>query len=158
MNYWRLVTHDRNPELALEEYRRRNLIALGWGPVGHLSAWQPDSHETIQTAIQNIPNFVSPASAVSGGQCLWYFYHEMQVGDLVILSIGQGPLQDVVEVTGNYEWIPTPVFPGGDLFQNDYHHIRRVRWRTDLDGRQLWNTLNPPPFTRRALIQLQAAT
>ena len=157
MNYWRLVTHDRNPGVALEEYRRRGIIALGWGAVGHLQALQPDGPAAIRRVLLNIPGYVNPQSATSGGQCLWDFYHEMHVGDLVVLSLGKdgGVQRDVVEVTEEYEWIPTPVFPGDDLSENDYHHIHRVKWSPDLDGRKLWESRRPLPPWYRALIRLR---
>jgi len=157
MNYWRLVTHHREPQLALEEYRRREIIALGWGAVGHLWAMQPNGPTAIRRALSNIPAYVSPQSTTAGGQCLWDFYHEMHEGDLVVLSLGKndGIQQDVVEVTGEYEWIPTPVLPGLSLPENDYHHIHKVRWRPDLDGLALWASRRPPPPWNRALIRLR---
>lgn len=157
MNYWRLVTHHRNPAVALVEYQQRGMIALGWGAVGDLRAWQPGGPATIRRALLNIPGYVSSQSATSGGQCLWGFYHEMHKGDLIVLALGKhgGVQPDVVEVTKEYEWIPTPVFPGNDLSENDYHHIHRVKWRPDLDGRGLWQSRRPPLPWYRALIRLR---
>jgi predicted Mrr-cat superfamily restriction endonuclease len=101
----------------------------------------------------NLAPFKHAATATSGGQCLWYFYHEMQVGDLVVLSLGQnkGIQRDVVEITEDYEWIPTPLFPGNSFLDNDYHHIRK----SDLDGLAIWASRHPNPPWNRALIPLR---
>ena len=157
MNCWRLIAHHKGPEEALEEYRRRGIIALGWGAIGHLRALQPDSPAAIRRALLNITGYVRPQCATAGGQCLWDFYHEMQVGDLIVLSLGKhgGVQRDVAEVKGEYEWIPTPVFPGPSLFDNDYHHIRRVEWKPDCNGLVLWASRCPPPPYYRALIRLR---
>jgi hypothetical protein len=48
------------------------------------------------------------------------------------LGLGEGPLRDVVEVAGPYEYVGHPM--DGD----DYSHSRKITWRTDLDGRDLW--------------------
>jgi predicted Mrr-cat superfamily restriction endonuclease len=156
MNYWRLVTHHQDPAAALAEYQQRGIIALGWGAVGDLRAWHPGDPDTIRRAIQNIPGYVTSQSATSGGECLWYFYHEMHTGDLVVLSLGEhgGVQRDVAEVTEEYEWIPTPVFLGNNLSENDYHHIHRVQWRPDLDGREIWRSRRLDGNPRIALVRL----
>jgi hypothetical protein len=163
MKTWRLITHHQThlKQQAFERYWQGGFIALGWGAIGDLRELQPLNRAQIQRNIGNvnqaIPNYASPASAVSGGWCLWGLYYEMQIGDLVILGLGNGPLQNVVEVTGDYEWIPQPVFPGA-LPDADYQHIRRVKQRPDLNGRLLWEQHDGRPapgwFIRRALIQL----
>ena len=156
MNYWRLITHHRDPKRALIEYRQRGIIALGWGLVGDLRAWQPSNPAAIRRAIRNIPRYLEPQTATLGGQCLWDFYHEMHKGDLVVLSLGKcgGTQRDVVEVTEEYEWIPTPVFPGNDISENDYHHIHKVK-RTDQDGVALWKQRRPPKPWYAALMRLR---
>jgi len=136
MATWRLVTHHGNKESrksALETYRSGEFIALGWGLIGDLQAWLPPDKDAIRIAIQKIPNFATHQSAGQGGRCLWGFYQEMQPKDLVILSIGQGPLRDVVIVTGDYEWRDTPV-----LRDDDYHNRRNVMWVSGQDGREIW--------------------
>lgn len=156
MNYWRLVTHHEHPQLALDEYRHRSIIALGWGAIGHLAAMQANGPNPIRRALLNIPDYVSPRRARSAAECLWDFYQEMQQGDLVVLSLGEsgGIQHDVVEVIGGYEWVPTPVFPGPNLLENDYHHVRRVRWRSDLDGVRVWASRSHSGDIYKALIRL----
>ena len=166
MAIWRLVTHHERPEEALQAYKRGlpgkgQFVALGWGATGDLLALRPANSCVIQRTILNAndryPSYATLQSAISGGRCLWAFYNEMQLGDLVILSIGKGPLQDVCEVMGTYEWLPTPVFPG-TYPNSDYQHIRRVKWRQDLDGTVIWRQRGGRPSLgwnlRWALIQL----
>lgn len=74
----------------------------------------------------------------------------MREGDIVILSLGKGPVRDVVEVAGPYEYVKPAV--DGD----DYNHYRRVIWRMDLDGRDLreQHPLAPSWNRRWALVRL----
>lgn len=134
MNIWRMVTHHINPQHLLEVYRNSSNIALGWGQVGDLRVLRPNSDSDIRKSIIDTYKETLPVqSAVSGGRCLWAFYHEMKIGDLVIMSVGKGPEGSVAEIKGDYKWISTPVD------NDDYHHIRRVIWRYDLDGGNIWN-------------------
>lgn len=158
MAIWRLVTHHQSclKQEALSRYWNEEFIALGWGPIGDLNALRPINRTQIETAIRQIPDYATAASARSGGWCLWGLYHEMQVGDLVILSLGRGPEKEVVEVAGDYYWQPEPVFVGS--CHGDYQHIRPVRRCCCKDGRSLWEQHAGKPalgwFIRRALIRL----
>jgi len=135
MAIWRLITHHLYPEQMLETYRNNSCIAMGWGQIGDLRRLRPADWVTIRDAIKGIGNYKNLRGAVGagpGGRCLWGFYTEMRSEDLVILSVGNGPLRDVVKVAGDYEWREPPI--DGD----DYNHCRHVEW-TNYDGKELWH-------------------
>lgn len=149
MNTWRLVTNNVDPEDALRRYLQDGFIALGWGLVGDLRVLRPSSASEIGEAIRRVAEYAPLNNSGQGGRCLWGFYDQMKIGDLVILSIGQGPLRHVIEVTGDYDYwndrhVPAP--PG------DYYHCRVVKHRGDLDGRNLWTGPAPGWNRRWALV------
>ena len=98
---WRLVTHCFDPKFGLRWDRINNRIMIGWCAVGDLTQYQ--SEEEIQRVAEerNCNNLA--------GHCLWKFYHDIQIGDLVILSTGNGGRRRaVMEVTGDYEYVELP--------------------------------------------------
>lgn len=66
-----------------------------------------------------------------GGPSLWRFYHEMSIGDLVILSDGRSR-RVVMRVTGPYEWTQNSLPAPGD-----YYHQRSAEL-SDEDPNGLW--------------------
>jgi predicted Mrr-cat superfamily restriction endonuclease len=152
MAIWRLVTHHFHPQQMLETYRNNSCIAMGWGQVGDIRALRPTDAAAIRNAIKGIRSYVNLGGVLGAGpagRSLWGFYSEMQCGDLVILSIGHGPLRDVFRVTGDYEWRELPI--DGD----DYNHYRAVE-PANCDGKEIWgrHAIATGWNKRWALIQL----
>jgi hypothetical protein len=130
MTVWRLNSHPSDAGRAARWFTRDCLVAIGWGDVGDLRRAAPASSGSIATLIRK----VDPDSTDSqlGGQALWCFFHDMVVGDLVL--VGDGSVGDVVmRIDGEYEWSGqvSPVAPG------DYQHQRRASLTT-IDATELW--------------------
>jgi predicted Mrr-cat superfamily restriction endonuclease len=71
---------------------------IGWCDVGDLAQYQNQEEIEQVAEEEDCNNLAAP--------CLWKFYHEIQIGDLVILSTGDGGRRRaVMEVTGNYEYV-----------------------------------------------------
>jgi len=130
MTVWRLNAHPSDAGRTARWFTRDCLVAMGWGDVGDLRRASPSSSTSIATMIRK----ADPDSTDSqlGGQALWCFFHDMVVGDLVLVSDGAN--RDVVmRIDGDYEWSGqvSPVAPG------DYQHQRRATL-TAIDASELW--------------------
>ncbi len=134
MNVWRMITHhiDRNSAIAWTKQNGR--IAIGHGCIGDVRKY--NSQAEIKTAIRDYYPFLR--NAHFGAPSLWNFCHEIQIGDLVILS-GRKTCELVVKIIGNYEFMPeeSPVF-------GDYQNQRNVQI-TAFDGNELWHQAGKAP-------------
>ncbi len=137
MNIWRLITHHEQPEEVVQWSREKGRIAIGWGLVGDLSLYS--SPKEIADAIKQF--HPKRDNAGLGGPSLWHFYHDMQIGDLVILSTGKnGGRRLVMRVQGPYEYVrkeeERPLYKA---YRDDpsYHHQRGASV-TSYDPNELW--------------------
>ncbi len=130
MTVWRLITHHSYPTEAYQWYQSNKIIALGWGAIGDLRipgsiCNQKDISTLCKSAYAGITN------AGACGHCLWKFWQDMKIGDLVILS-AEGQRKAVVEIVSDYFFDTTTPHP--DL---DYYHRREVTF-TDSNPDKLW--------------------
>ena len=125
MAVWRLITHHSDPERLLAWTIQNSRIAIGWCALGDLRTY-PSEAKIKAKALVTFPTL--PNRFFSGHQ-LWAFLHEVQKGDLVILS-ARGRAR-VAEVTGDYMFEPTH----GDA--SPYAHQRPVRFLA-MDPDELW--------------------
>ncbi len=111
--------------------RKNRRITIGWGKVGDVTQYQTkaDIKATLPT---HYPPPIRP-NFKSGSESLWSFCHDVQIGDLIILSGDKGR-ELVVEVIGDYEFVPdfTTLF-------GEYNHQRAIE-TTNYDGDKLWRT------------------
>lgn len=138
MNVWRLITHHEQPEEVLEWSRKNGRIAAGWGRVGDLSKGTYTSPGDIARAIRQF--HPKRDNAHLGGPSLWHFYQDMEIGDLVILSLGtQGGRKLVMRVEGPYMYVRTEETPLYKEYPHDpsYNHQRKAVI-TGLDPDTLW--------------------
>lgn len=100
-------------------FLQRNVIALGWGPMGDVSGLAPD-RASFRTAVEKAFPGRSPAQiSVSFGQ-IYRFVHELNVGDVVVYPSKIDRQIHIGEVTGKYQFRPDldPVHP----------QTRTVKW------------------------------
>ena len=121
-NVWRLIAHHENSVDVVPLIRREGRVWMGWHEAGDLRVNPYGSPKEITRTLQHELPTRSSSNCANGGVCLWRFYHDMQPGDLVIVSSKRGR-ELVVEVVGPYEWLPEP----GPPLTPDYRHSRRVR-------------------------------
>ena len=75
----------------------------------------------------------SASSRANGGRSLWRLYHEMQIGDLVIIS-ASGSRKLTMRVTGDY------YFTNADA--THYYEHRRKAEAVPIDPNILWQAAN----------------
>jgi predicted Mrr-cat superfamily restriction endonuclease len=141
MNVWRMFTHDADRDGAIAWIRRSGRIAIGWGRIGDVRKYR--SQWEIKEAIRD--NYPVPPyrnNAHLGAPSLWSFCHEIQKGDLVILS-GSTPRTLVVQVLGNYEHVE-----GESPLEGNFQNQRRVQV-TALDPDEVWFAAGQAPGTQR---------
>jgi len=130
MNIWRLMAHHQPEryEATVNWSRTNGVIAIGAGGVGDLRHTPcRNEHELFRVKLHNDPN-ATPSYASSICRSLWRFRHQMQVGDLVILTTDHRAL--VMRVTGDYFFVdPLPPF---------YYEHRRKAEPIPVDPNRLW--------------------
>lgn len=114
--------------------KRNGRIAIGGGRVGDVQKYA--SQAEIKTAMHDC--YPDLNNAPNGAPSLWNFCHEIQIGDLVILS-GRKTRELVVKITGDYEFVAEEVPVLGD-----YQNQRRMEI-TSIDGDQLWHQAGKAP-------------
>ncbi len=119
-NIWRLIAHHENAADVVALIRKTGQIWIGWGETGDLSQSAYRSGSDISRVLHQIDP--TRTNSGFGGASLWRFYHDMQIGDLVIVSSKQGK-QLTAEVTGPYQWQSTP---GPAPLTSGYQHHRVV--------------------------------
>ncbi len=129
---WRLIAHHSDSAGVVDLIRKTGQIRIGWGDTGDLSQSPYRSARDVSHAIWLA--YPGSTNFRLGGSSLWRFYHEMQIGDLVVVSSKQGK-QLTVEIIGSYQWRPDP--PPTPLTP-DYQHYRTVRL-TGLDPNVIFN-------------------
>lgn len=132
MRIWKLIGHHKLPDEAIAWSLNVGRIAVGWGKIGDLRALHFSGSQDISTKIRQ--EYPEATNAHLGGPSLWSFFHEMDVGDLVIL-VGKRRRACVVEVTGPYSWTGQE-----DSFsKGDYQH-QRMAVLTEEEPDQLWHS------------------
>jgi len=119
-NVWRLIAaHNSDATGVVNLIRKTGQIRIGWGDTGDLSQSPCRSARDVSHAIWVA--YPGSTNFRLGGSSLWRFYHEMQIGDSVVVSSKRGK-QLTVEITGPYQWRPDPPPP----LTPDYRHCRTV--------------------------------
>ena len=131
MAIWRLITHHEYPQDALNWYLQHHVIALGWGNCG-----AGDLRELDVGNQHEIANLVDETNKGECGRCLWDFWQEMQVDDLVILRFASIN-HKVVKVISDYFFDDT--YPPGVNRNNldGYYHRRKIELTQENPDR-LW--------------------
>ena len=129
MNIYRMIVHHTDKPAAMEWTRKNRRIAIGWGKSGDLA--QYDSKAEIKGALK--AQYPPPIrnNFGSGSESLWSFCHDVQIGDLIILS-GDKSRELVVEVVGDYEFVA-----GASPLFGEYNHQRQIEI-TPYSGDRLW--------------------
>ncbi len=133
---WRLIPHHERRDLAVEWMRNSKRIAIGWGKIGDLNEMSPRSAADISAAIDR--HYPGERTASNGGKSLWILYHEMQKGDLVIVSGSKKARELVVQIDGGYEYSAEAPVVNGVVLSGDYYFQRPVLL-TDWDPEKLWS-------------------
>jgi len=129
MNVWRLIAHHEHPTEVAEWSRREGVIAIGWGWMGDLRQQVFYTEAELKQIVAERHAGFSVNSRVNGGRSLWRLYHDMQIGDLVIIS-ASGSRVLTMRVTGGYYFV-------GDEAPKYYEHRRKAEV-VPIDPNRLW--------------------
>lgn len=99
---------------------QNNCVLLGWGNDIDFEDCS-DKEDIINKLKDDAPGIEKPASQAS---FVDRFKHDIQVGDLILVSLGNKLFRAVAEVTGEYEYVEDAPF----------HQMRRVRWLAVFEG------------------------
>ncbi len=124
-----MIVHHTDRAAAMRWTRANRRIAIGWGKSGDVR--QYDAKDHIKTVLPVLYPPPHPNNSKSGSESLWSFCHDMQIGDLIILSGDKGR-ELVVEITGDYEFVA-----GQSPLYGEYNHQRAIEI-TQYDGDKLW--------------------
>lgn len=130
MAIWRLITHHTHPKDALNWYLQHHIIALGWGD------YVDDLRRLIVGNQQAIAKLVDEGNKGECGRCLWDFWQEMKLGDLVILRF-DSVNHAVVRITSDYFFDQTYPPNFNQIQWDGYYHRRRIE-PTQQDPDLLW--------------------
>lgn len=133
MNVWRLITHHAKPVQALSYYKQHQRVCIGWSAVGNIHEHKYQSAQEIGKRIS--AEYPELSNAAMGGPTLWNFYHEVKIGDLIILRHNNYN-HAVARVAGNYDWDENELDNSGEL--GGYPHMRRVTF-TEGNPDELWS-------------------
>lgn len=97
-----------------------NCVLLGWGNDIDFSDCS-DKKDIVSKLQDDALGIEKPASQAS---FVDRFKHDIQVGDLILVSLGNKLFRAVAEVTGEYEYVEDAPF----------HQMRRVRWLAVFEG------------------------
>lgn len=105
------------------EYCVKNkCVLLGWGGEVDFSGCS-DKAAIDQKIAQHSPEMLD-AKRASNAWHVDYFKHEMRVGDIVVVSLGNKLFRAIAEVTGEYEFAEDAPF----------HQMRAVKWLGVFEG------------------------
>ena len=127
---WRLMTHHKYPEEALQWAIEHERLAIGWGRIGDIKVEGYASPTTVFAAIKKF--YPERRDNVSHGRSLYHFCYQMKVGDLVILK-ADGNYAGVMEVTSEYEY--KQLSEATSI--GDYQHQRKAKILA-IDAKALW--------------------
>src|ERR1017187_5431455 len=111
--------HGGRHGVADSLFLQRNVIALGWGPMGDVSGLAPD-RASFRTAAEKAFPDRSPAQISVSFSQIYRFVYELNVGDIVVYPSKIDRQIHIGEVTGKYQFRPDldPVHP----------QTRTVKW------------------------------
>ena len=137
MNVWRLISfHMPEHSVHFADWMRKNgTLAIGWGGMGDLNKQEFLNEEQLKWILKSTHPNNSPGSCANGGRSLWRFHHEMEIGDLVIIS-ASGSREHTMRVTGDYYYVNN-----GDDPSHGYEHRRKAEVVRN-DPNHLWQTVN----------------
>ena len=117
--YWKISPGEGAHRWSM--FRQEDVIAVNWTKAGDLGQLPQQSLEDFKKALGSIPAFAEsgPNGIASAAKQLWYFEHEMQIGDHV-LAYGNSSVLGWAVVQGQYAYRQS---------YDEYPHQRAVAWQ-----------------------------
>ncbi len=119
------------------------IILLGWGGD---EDWTDPKYVAYDEVLKRGREIDPKATGNSGHiSQLWALRGNMRIGDLVVVSDGNSRFRAIGEVTGDYQFVPSP---------DGFNHRRTVRWLKVFEQPLDVATIFDGQFTMRSLYQL----
>lgn len=130
----------------IEIYQRcleEGLILSGWGGD---EDWSDPKYVSYDEVYKRGRELDAKATGNSGHiSQLWALRGNMRIGDLVVVSDGNSRFRAIGEITGDYQFAPSP---------DGFNHRRTVRWLKVFDQSLDVTTIFDGQFTMRSVYQL----
>jgi predicted Mrr-cat superfamily restriction endonuclease len=127
VNYW-LLSAGKDGELS-SPFWLEKVNAIGWSKLGDLTLYP--RRKDLEAAHRDAYPEKNPHQRGGDVSRLWSFCHLIQPGELVFIR-SYAALIGIGEVQGGYEYLApnTPLRRKlrSAFFEEEYPHIRRVRW------------------------------
>ena len=141
-----------NPDDAylFEEALAEGYTLLGYGELDWSDARFSDRQAIMDAWRQSPPPGVVPTAHSGWVQFHDKFRNSMRLGDLVVISKGNGTFRAIGEVSGDYEFSPRP--------EGDYAHRRAVNWLwSDAAGLPVQELVKDKRFMMKSIYELNRA-
>lgn len=99
-----------------EEFYNAGIMAIGWGEIGDLKAFETKGD--IKIKMKEI--FASNLSYTHAAHATWQFANEMKIGDIIFVKNGRQQIVGRGVVASDYEFDPER--------KDEYGNIRKVNW------------------------------
>lgn len=128
----------------LDEFKSKNIIAVGWPGIGDLTG---KTRENIKTILSGKPYSLSGIALGNAYATIDIFVNRMQIGDLVLIPDGE----DIyfAEITGAY-YLDKSV----DNSTEGYPHQRKIKWLSNVSRKDLSTALRSSLKVHRATADL----
>ncbi|MBY0530675.1 MAG: endonuclease NucS [Xanthobacteraceae bacterium] len=135
---WIIAPVEANPVEVFDRVWRfdlsNNVISIGWNELGNVSSSEREN--LIETVAKKYPNN-SPRSQAHIVNTFWNFYHEIEVGDVVLARRGRKTLVGVGDVTAKAQYTP------GRNEAVDHANFLEVAWRSSPRDKQFGSIVFP---------------
>lgn len=141
MNTWLVRPFPHNIK-RLDEFRRRNLVAIGWPGIGNLTG---QSRESIKSLLASPPNNLAGLELGNSYATIDIFVNRINTGDIILVPDGD----DIyfAKVMSGYVFDASAVADG-------YPHQRSVEWLLDTSRTALSKELRSSLRVHRATADL----
>lgn len=114
VHYW--LYSPGNNACMWDEFRSRGIMAIGWGEIGDLNAF--DSKDAIKQKMKEV--FDSTKTYKNAAHAVWQFLKEMKPGDIVFVKKGLHSIVGRGIVQSDYEYDAER--------EDEFRHVRQVNW------------------------------
>jgi 5-methylcytosine-specific restriction protein B len=129
-------------KLAFQDSIEHGVILLGYGDDVDFS--ETNNLNEIKKKVDETGGFDKPESQA---RYVNVFKHDIQVGDIIVVSQGNTAFRAIGEVTGPYEFLEVP-------YAGRFHQSRRVRWLAVFEGNRSVEEIYNKNFMQSTLYKL----
>lgn len=114
VNYWIYSPGDKASKW--DEFYQKGIIAIGWGEIGDLSAF--DSKDDMKKKMKEV--FDPTLTYMNAAHATWQFANEMKPGDIVFAKKGLHTVIGRGVVTSEYKFV--------ESIEDEYKNVHEIDW------------------------------